>query len=299
MSSEALIAWNAIPNRAEVIESARTRLAENHRPTANDVDHVGLVLAIAHREGKGYVDETHTQLLQRLVTFTPDKLARTLQALDCDSLWPVEVRGTKGRGTRRSLGFLSLMGVAPSDNESVSWGDVSNLVGADVEPHGAKNEPRGANPHTPKDLPKENLNNSPKANKRDELAAYVAKVAMRLEGERVKPLEKEGARKRREAEYHTSALVYLNENDYELDTLPASALASVLVDKRHSRSMNIGDTRALHEWTDYVQNIQFTPSCTQCNDTGYVFNLSDLTSAAQCTCKAGTETQQQQKAKTR
>lgn len=288
MSASAIKAWRTLPIRRALLDGARQLMPEKRRPTIEAMELVGLTLCVMHRKGD-CIDDTHAQIQSELVSLSADQVARSLQALDHPALFPILVRGAKGQGTKRRIAFLRLMGANPNEIVTTTHGDSdNNSWGYAPELMGVRTELMGSNPDTPKETPKENLKVPPKESLRDALAQEVSGIAMRFDGELTKnPLQSPGARKRRQANYVCMALDYFAKNDSPLGaSFPTHALGEYLAAIYHRLQPSNAVTTALHDWHDYDHNVQHTPTCTKCNDTGHVFS-GDLRNPTHCECAKG------------
>lgn len=67
---------------------------------------VSLALASSYREERGYADDTVEQLAA-VIDLEPAQTSRALRVLDLIGVWVVDVRGGRGRGTRRVPAFVN------------------------------------------------------------------------------------------------------------------------------------------------------------------------------------------------
>ena len=102
MSSEAIKGWQLVT--PERIEQARLSIDERHRPCAEAIELVGLILAVHTVSKRGYVDLTHEQIAARLHgNVSPAGIDSSLRALTNGGIYKTLKRGTKGHGTQRVL----------------------------------------------------------------------------------------------------------------------------------------------------------------------------------------------------
>ena len=102
MSSEAIKGWQLVT--PEMIEQARLSLDERHRPSAEAIELVGLILAVHTVSKRGHVDLTHEQIAARLHhNVSPAVIEQSLRALTNGGIYRTLKRGTVGHGTQRVL----------------------------------------------------------------------------------------------------------------------------------------------------------------------------------------------------
>ena len=87
-----------------MIEQARLSLDERHRPSAEAIELVGLILAVHTVSKRGHVDLTHEQIAARLHgNVSPAVIDQSLRALTNGGIYRTLKRGTVGHGTQRVL----------------------------------------------------------------------------------------------------------------------------------------------------------------------------------------------------
>ena len=169
MSSGAIRAWRTNVTE-QLMEQARQEIEPKRRPTIIAMQLVGLYLAVAQRERKAYCDESYEQILNGLCNvLTANQLKAALRALNYPGLWQIVKPGGKNAPTRRVLssfdrdGLIAMRGDKPRHDDKQSQGDKSTSRGdKTTNAVGLEHHRSGANPATPKSLPKDVPNYSPR-----------------------------------------------------------------------------------------------------------------------------------------
>lgn len=169
MSSGAIRAWRMNVTE-QLMEQAHLEIEPKRRPTIIAMELVGQYLATAQRQHKSYCDESHEQILTGLRnSLTPDQLKAALRALNYPGLWQIVKPGGKNAPTRRVLssydrdGLIATQGDKPHHDDEQSQGDKSTSQGdRPTNAGGLEHHHSGTNPTTPKPLPKDLPNYSPR-----------------------------------------------------------------------------------------------------------------------------------------
>jgi hypothetical protein len=154
----------------QLMEQARLEIDDKHRPTIIAMELVGQYLATAQRQHKSYCDESHNQIREGLhKVLTLDQVKVALRALDYPGLWQIVKPGGKNAPTRRVLssydrdGLIATQGDKPHHDDEQSQGDKSTSQGdKSTNAVGLEHHHSGTNPTTPKPLPKDLPNYSPR-----------------------------------------------------------------------------------------------------------------------------------------
>ena len=138
------------------MEQARLKIDDKHRPTIIAMELVGQYLATTQRDRKSYCDESHNQIREGL---------HKVLTLDQVIVKP----GGKNAPTRRVLssfdrdGLIAMRGDKPRHDDKQSQGDKSTTRGdTTTNAVGLEHHRSGTNPTTPKSLPKDVPNYSPR-----------------------------------------------------------------------------------------------------------------------------------------
>ena len=169
MSSGAIGAWRTNVTE-QLMEQARQEIEPKRRPTIIAMQLVGLYLAVAQRERKAYCDESYEQILTGLCNvLTANQLKAALRALNYPGLWQIVKPSGENAPTRRVLssfdrdGLIRTRGDKPRHDDKQSQGDKSTTRGdTTTNAVGLEHQRSGANPATPKSLPKDDAKYSPR-----------------------------------------------------------------------------------------------------------------------------------------